>query len=121
MSYSGHLGTSGYTSRGPHPGSGTRVFPTWRMVSLWIVVLVWLAFIATAFASPAVLTDIWEWAIGLPVHFQVILWVLALPWMIGLAVFESDLSAVARILVIAATAVISFWTFLPTRRSRGRG
>ena len=118
MSYSGNVGPSGFTGRGPHPGAGTRTFPVWRWVSAWVVAAVWLLFTLAAISAPAVLDEIWVWAAGLPIFGQLIVWVVALPWMIGIAIVRSDLPTFVQVLLVIAAAIISIWTFAPTSRDR---
>jgi hypothetical protein len=70
-----------------------------------IMVGLWGAFIAVAFTSPDTLTDIWRWAGDLWWPFQIAVWILFLPWMIGLWVWQTDWSFAARMAVIAVLAV----------------
>lgn len=69
-----------------------------------LMVGVWGAFIALAFTSPDTLTDIWRWVGDLWWPLQVVVWVLFLPWMIGLLVWQTEWSLAARLAVIVVLA-----------------
>lgn len=65
----------------------------------------WGAFIALAISSPETLNDLWSWAGDLWWPVQIAVWVLFLPWMIGLWVWQADWSFAARMAVIVVIAV----------------
>ena len=77
------------------------------MKRLFFIVMVglWGAFIALAFVSPGTLDSIWQWTIGLWWPFQVAVWILFLPWMIGLLAWQADWSFAARMAVIVVLAL----------------
>ena len=77
------------------------------MRRLFFIVMVglWGAFVALAFSSPGTLNSIWHWAGGLALPFQIVVWVLFLPWMIGLLVWHTDWSFAARMAVILVLAL----------------
>jgi len=65
----------------------------------------WGAFIALAFASPETLTEIWRWTSDLWWPLQVAVWILFLPWMIGLWVWQTDWSFAARMALVVVLAL----------------
>ena len=77
------------------------------MRRLFFIVMVglWGAFIALAFASPETLDDIWRWAGDLWWPVEIAVWLLFLPWMIGLLVWQADWSLAARMAVIVVLAL----------------
>jgi hypothetical protein len=76
-----------------------------RRLFFIVMVGVWGAFIALAFTSPETLSDIWRWAGDLWWPVQIAVWVLFLPWMIGLLVWQADWSFAARMAVIVVLAL----------------
>jgi hypothetical protein len=78
-----------------------------RVKRLFFIVMVglWGAFIALAFASPDTLTHLWHWVGGLWWPFEIAFWIVFLPWMIGLLVWQADWSFAARMAVIVLLAV----------------
>lgn len=77
------------------------------MRRLFFIVMVglWGAFIALAFASPETLGEISRWAGDLWWPIQIAVWILFLPWMIGLLVWQADWSFAARMAVIVVLAL----------------
>ena len=69
------------------------------------MVALWGAFIAVAFTSPETLMDIWRWVGDLWWPLQIVVWVLFLPWMVGLLVWQADWSFTARMAVIVLLAL----------------
>ena len=118
MSYSGHAKPDRFTlARGPHPDTTTRVFSLWRWLSIWLVIVLWALFGVTAISSPSTLNEIWAWASGLSLAAQFVVWIVARPWMVGIAIFQADWPNLVRVLLIIGAAVISIWTFLPNNTS----
>lgn len=116
MSYSGHIGRSGLDLTDGVPpvaeGQGATVF---GWVLLAVVVLVWTGFGIAMWAAPGVLVDIWEWVGGLSIAFKMVVWVLGLPWMLGLAIWQGAWPEMVRVALVAGLAVVSVWTFYPKR------
>jgi hypothetical protein len=81
------------------------------------VVLLWALFAIAAAVSPGVLTDIWAEVETLPFALRIVVWVVALPWMLGLAIWQGSWPDLVRFALIAALAVASLWTFYPSRSS----
>ena len=77
------------------------------MKRLFFILMVglWGAFIALAFASPETLNEVWRWAGDLWWPLQIVVWVLFLPWMIGLWVWQTDWSFGMRTAIVALLAV----------------
>jgi hypothetical protein len=81
-----------------------------------VMVGLWGAFIALAFASPETLNDAWLWTRGLAWPLQVLAWLVFLPWMIGLWVWQTDWSFAARLAVVVVVAVGWSAAAFPRRR-----
>ncbi len=77
------------------------------MKRLFFIVMVglWGAFIALAFTSPDTLTHVWHWVGDLWWPFAIAFWIVFLPWMIGLLVWQADWSFAARMAIIVVLAV----------------
>jgi hypothetical protein len=76
------------------------------MGQAWLVIMVgaWAVFFTLLVAAPEALDEIWAWVTGLPLAAEIVMWVLLLPWLVGLAVWQSDWSPLARVLVLALVA-----------------
>jgi hypothetical protein len=75
----------------------------------------WIAFGIAAVANPELLGDIWDWARGLPVLAEIAVWVLMLPWMLGMAVLDASWPALVEGALVAALAVGWTAVSLPPR------
>ncbi len=77
------------------------------MKRLFFIVMVglWGAFIALAIVSPETLTSIWRSTADLWWPLKLAVWILFLPWMIGLLVWQADWSFAARMAVIVVLAL----------------
>lgn len=80
----------------------------------------WIAFAAALVASQGSLDATWDWIRSLPLVAQVVLWLLFLPVVIGLWVWETDWPVAARLLVVAGLAVWTLYMFLPRWLGEGR-
>jgi hypothetical protein len=83
---------------------------------IWLVFMVgmWIAFFAALFADQ--LHAVSEWVRGLPLLAELGLWLLAFPWLLGTAVWESSWTLLLRALLVAAFAL--GWTLISLPRSR---
>lgn len=115
MSYAGHAGSGNLASSGPSSSSGSGTYSSWSWASLSIVFLLWAMFGLALLNSPGTLTSIWEWATSLPMAGMVVIWVVALPWMLGLAVLEAGWPEMAQWAALAGLVVVSLATFYPGR------
>jgi hypothetical protein len=78
-----------------------------------VCLALWAAFAWAAAARPAVLDQAWGRVRELPLIAQPVVWIALLPWLTGLAVWESHRGTAEgrRMLVVAiAAAFIVFWT-----------
>jgi hypothetical protein len=82
---------------------------------LWMVGM-WMAFFALLFADQ--LDEIWRLVRDQPLVAEIVLWVLFLPWMLGMAVWTTSWATWIQVALIAAFAV--GWTVvsIPRRTSR---
>lgn len=83
---------------------------------LWFVwmVAMWLAFFVLLFADR--LDDLWRAILQLPLIVEIILWVLFLPWMLGMAVWTSTWADWLRVALVLCFAV--GWTIVSYPRGK---
>ena len=74
----------------------------------------WIAFFATLAADQ--LHAVQVWMRDLPLLAELGLWLLAFPWLLGTAVWESSWAPWLRTLLVAAFAI--GWTLISLPRSR---
>jgi hypothetical protein len=95
----------------PQRGARSRVAIWWFV---WIVGI-WLAFFGLLFAG--VLDELWSSIRDLPLVVEAVLWILFLPWMLGMVVWTSSRAEWLRVVLVVAFA--AGWTIisLPRRPS----
>jgi hypothetical protein len=84
----------------------TRVLRTYAIV---IFAILWIGFIVALVVNRAWLDLVWNWARALPLVAQIIVWVLFLPGMAGLWIWESSWPVLVRLLAFGG---IIGWTVL---------
>jgi hypothetical protein len=82
---------------------------------IWLVFMVgmWIAFFAALFADQ--LHAVSRWVRDLPLLAELGLWLLAFPWLLGTAVWESSWALLLRALLVAGFAI--GWTLISLPRS----
>jgi len=78
-----------------------------------VVVILWVAFGAALVASVGSLDELWAWARDQPLIVQGIMWVVLLPWMAALAIWESSWVLWAKLASIAGIAWANLYMFFP--------
>ena len=96
--------------------SVTRVLSTYAVV---IFAMWWGGFIVALVVNREWLDLVWNWVRGLPLVAQITVWVLFLPGMVGLWIWEYSYPALIRILAfggIVGWTVLAVSSFLRTVR-----
>ena len=83
---------------------------------IWLVFMVgmWIAFFSALAADQ--LDAVQAWVRDLPLLGELGLWLLAFPWLLGTAVWESSWAPLVRALLVAAFAI--GWTLISLPRKR---
>ena len=94
-------------------GSNAAVFVVTSGVAFLLFLALWVAFAAGLLWSPASVDQVWRWIGDLPLLIQAVVWLLFLPVMVGLWVWETAWPLVLRLVIVAALAAWSVMIFLP--------
>jgi hypothetical protein len=86
--------------------TASRVLSTYAIV---IFAILWVGFATALLVNPEWLDSLWNWVRALPTVAEITVWVLFLPIMVGLWIWESSWPALLRLL---ASAGIVGWTLL---------
>ena len=78
-----------------------------------IFAVLWVAFGAALIWSQGSLDAAWQWVRGLPLIVQGVVWLLFLPVMIGLWIWETTWPLILRLVVIVGIAGWNLIVFLP--------
>jgi hypothetical protein len=84
----------------------SRVLSTYAIA---IFVVLWVGFAISLVVNPEWLDLLWNWVRALPAVAEILVWVLFLPIMAGLWIWESSWSALVRLLAFGGIVV---WTLL---------
>jgi hypothetical protein len=84
----------------------SRVLGTYAIL---IFAILWVGFALALVVNPEWLDSLWNWVRALPSVAEVLIWVLFLPIVVGLWIWESSWPALARLLAFAGIVV---WTLL---------
>jgi hypothetical protein len=76
------------------------------------MVAMWVAFFAALVDGR--LDDVWRWVTDLPLLVQLLVWLLAFPWLLGTAVWQSSWADWVRFCLVAAFA--TGWTLISIPR-----
>jgi hypothetical protein len=71
--------------------------------------MLWVGFAIALVVNPEWLDLLWNWVRALPTVAEIIIWVLFLPIMVGLWIWESSWPALVQLLALAGIVV---WTTL---------
>lgn len=105
----------------PAAGPAERLGPPWWTSEAGgaggsgLFTLLWLVFFAFLIFEPERLTDVWLWFRELPLIVQVIGWLVLLPLVLGLVVWNAPWPTGARITVIGLIALLTIGLFSPRR------
>jgi hypothetical protein len=78
----------------------------------------WLLFGAAVLVNPGALTDTWNVVGGWPLPAQAIAWLLFLPVMVGLWIWQTDWPLLIRLALIVALAAWNLLVFMPRREPK---
>ena len=84
-----------------------------------VFALLWLAFGAALLLSQGTIDSAWQWIAAQHLVIQAALWILFLPIMAGLWIWETGWPLIVRLVLVAGLAGWSLLIFLP--RTTGRG
>ena len=65
----------------------------------------WGSFVTLLAVSSTTLADAYDWLTGLPIVWEVVMWIVTLPWTVAYLVYETSWEHWLRVLVVALIAV----------------
>lgn len=85
-----------------------------------VFAVLWVAFGAAVIWSQGSLDAAWQWVRSLPLLLQGLVWLLFLPVVIGLWVWETTWPLIVRLVLVAGIAGWNLLIFLPRALQAGR-
>jgi hypothetical protein len=66
----------------------------------------WGSFVTLLAVSPTTLDDAYDWLTGLPLVWEVLMWIVTLPWTIAYLVYDASWEHWLRVVVVAFIVLI---------------
>lgn len=86
-----------------------------NIVAFAVFSILWLGFLAALVISPEMLSNIWLSLRGLPLIIQGLVWLLALPVVLGLWIWQTAWPIAIRLVLVFGLAWVTVYTFFPRK------
>lgn len=80
----------------------------------------WGAFVTLLAVSPSTLDDAYSWLRGLPIVWELLMWLLTLPWTVAYLVYETDWTHWLRVVVVALIVTVHLSVCAPRTPGPGK-
>jgi hypothetical protein len=96
----------------------TKVVPMQAPGSAFLALMagLWGSFVTLLAVSPQTLDDAYEWLRELPLVWELLAWILTLPWTVGYLVYETSWQHWVRVLLVALIAAVHLSISAPRTR-----
>lgn len=91
--------------------------PLFARISFAIMVTGWIAFAVAIVASQQTLDDIWTAVRDLPLIVELFVWLIAFPFLVGLAIWQASWDESTRLIAIAVLAIGYTLIFVPREKT----
>lgn len=71
-----------------------------------LMVAVWSTFVTLLAVSPGTLADVYDWLTGLALVWEILMWILLLPWALAYLAWDSSWEHWLRVVAVVAIAVV---------------
>lgn len=95
------------------PRRQTRMESLFNVGIFIVFAVLWAAFAAALVWSQGSLDQTWAWIRGLPLIVQGVVWLLFLPVVAGLWVWETTWPLVMRVVLVGGVGFVNLYVFLP--------
>ena len=98
-----------------HTGRKTAAVPVQAPGSAFFALMagLWGSFVTLLAVSPVKLDDAYDWLRALPLVWEVLLWILTLPWAVAYLVYETTWQHWVRVLLVAAIVTVHLGVCAP--------
>jgi hypothetical protein len=73
----------------------------------------WGSFVTLLAVSPSTLDDAYDWLTGLPLVWEILMWILTLPWTIAYLVYDASWEHWVRVVVVAVIITVHLSICVP--------
>ena len=90
------------------PGCRVEAVPTQAPGSAFLALMagLWGAFVTLLAVSPSTLDNAYDWLRGLPIVWEILMWIVTLPWTVAYLVYETSWEHWLRVLVVALIVAV---------------
>jgi hypothetical protein len=87
--------------------------------SVWFGAMagLWGSFVTLLTVAPETLDDAYDWLTGLPIVWEILMWIVTLPWALAYVVYESSWAHWLRMLLVALLVTVHLSVSVPRARS----
>jgi hypothetical protein len=78
----------------------------------------WGSFVTLLAVSPETLDDAYDWLRALPILWEILMWILTLPWTVAYLVYETAWQHWVRVLVVALVVTVHLSVCAPRVRTK---
>ena len=78
-----------------------------------LMVSVWSVFFTLLAVSPETLVDVYDWLTGLALVWEILMWIVLLPWAVAYIAWESSWVEWLRVLVVVLVVVVHLSASVP--------
>jgi hypothetical protein len=79
----------------------------------------WGAFVTLLAVSPHTLDDAYDWLRALPLFWEILMWILTLPWTVAYLVYETSWQHWVRVILVALVVMVHLGACAPRTPRRG--
>ncbi len=76
----------------------------------------WGSFVTLLAVSPTTLDDAYDWLTGLPIVWEILMWLLTLPWTVAYLVYETSWQHWIRVSLVALVVTVHLGACAPRTR-----
>jgi hypothetical protein len=81
-----------------------------------LMVAVWSVFVTLLVTSPETLADVYDWLRGLAIVWEILMWIVLLPWALAYVVWESSWDHWLRVTIVVLLALVHLSMSQPRTR-----
>src|SRR5512146_2078109 len=86
-----------------------------NLVAFSLLSLLWLGFLIVLFTNQQLLVSAWQAFAGWPLIFQMVVWLLGLPLVLGLWIWQMAWALWLRVILVLGLAWVTVYLFFPRK------
>ena len=101
-----------------HTGRRSAAVPVHAPGSAFFAVMagLWGSFVTLLAVSPTTLDDAYDWLRALPIVWEILMWILTLPWTVAYLAYETSWQHWVRVLLVVVVVIVHLSVCAPRLR-----